>query len=875
MSAIFERFTEIAERFPDLVALQMKEEAGPKKLIYRELFRKAIAISSNLSSLGIKGGDSIAIFSENCPEWCAAYLGIVSIGAVAVPLDFQYTKEEVANLLKDSGSKAIFTSKTLFTVVQEATRGLEVKIIRLDELAPEKPHLSLLAKDGKEVIADDPASLLYTSGTTGTPKGVMLSHRNLISNADAIISTGIINHEDHVLGILPLHHTYPFMTCFLAPLLVGGKVTFLNSLKGPDIVKTIRDDGVSVLVGVPQLYSMMRKAIKSKIESLTGVRRLIAMAMFNVSRTTRKRAGINIGKIIFRKVHREFGRRLRFFASGGACLDPAIKTDMEGFGFTLLEGYGLTETSPVVTFNLPGKDKTGSVGTAINHVEVRIEKPDSSGVGEVIVKGPNVMKGYFKRLDMTAGVIKDGWFHTGDLGYKDQEGYLFITGRSKEVIVLSSGKNIYPEDVEAHYLQSPYIKEICVIGIPDPSLPGSFEGIKSLVFPNYETLAADRIVNVGDWIKWQIEKLSATLPAYKRVSGFSILKEPLPRTHLGKIRRFMVKETGLEVVSEERPVSDEDQMIMETDSAKMVLRALSSLTDKKISINSNLELDLGIDSLGRIELMVSLENETGMIFPQTFSSDVATVRDVILKISEYERGKSTIVGLKKPISWSEIVGLPPSEELIRRINIQQGFAGRLTLSISLWVLSLVFRFFLRLEVVGMENVPKEGACILTPNHVSFIDGFVVGAAIRKRLPGLYAVGFRGLFHGPLTSRLAKWSHIISIDADQGLSESLQASSYVLKEGVALIVFPEGGRSVDGRILPFKKGVGILAGELNVPLVPTYIDGALDVLPRGAWIPRLKKVTVRFGRPLTIEEIRGLDYQGIADRLREEVISLRT
>ncbi len=870
LPGIFERFTETAKGFPDLICFQIKGEAGPRSLTFKEVHDGAAIIGSYLSKIGINKGDRVAIFAENSPEWCTAYLGIVSVGGIAVPLDAQYTRDEVSNLLRDSESKAIFTSKSLLPTVQEASKGLKIDIIQVDEPVPGIPPLEL------PVINDeDLASLLYTSGTTGVPKGVMLSHGNLLSNAVALIRPAIVSHKDHVLCILPLHHSYPFMVCFLVPLLVGGMVTFLNSLKGPDIVKTIREGGVTVMVGVPQLYSFMRKGILDKIQSIPGLKGMLARALFVVSRKMRKGTGVNIGKFLFRKVHNEFGSTLRFFASGGARLDPSIAIDMDGLGFTILEGYGLTETSPVVTFNLPGKKKTGSVGRTIDGVEVKVENPDQSGVGEIIIKGPNVMKGYYKRPDITAEVIKEGWFHSGDLGFIDKDGFVFITGRSKEVIVLSSGKNIYPEDIENHFLNSPYIKEICIIGIADHEHPGSFSGIKALVFPNLEKLSADGIANISEQIRWQIEKFSASLPTYKRVSGFSILKEPLPRTHLGKIRRFMVRDEEVGAGLKPAPtLSDEDQRLMESDIAKVVLHALASITDKTISVNSNLELDLGVDSLGRVELMAHLETGLRVPIPQSFASEVTTVKDVILKSTEYTVGASGVEALKRPVSWGDILQKTPSQDVMERIGLKRSVISDASVKAAAWFFYLLARLFLRLEVRGIENVPPEGGCIVAPNHASYIDGFLMAGVLKNRLPMLFAVGFRGLFQGPLMSRAARWGHIMRIDADSGLSESLQASSYILREGAALCIFPEGGRSVDGRVLPFKKGVGILAKELGVPLIPIYIGGAIDVLPRGKRLPRLKKVTVIFGKPLTPEDIKGLDYQQIADRLREGVVSLR-
>ncbi|MDI6777503.1 MAG: AMP-binding protein [Syntrophales bacterium] len=867
--AVFERFTETVGLFPELIFLQMKEETCLRSLTFGEVYERAKTIGRYLINTGINRGDRVAIFAENTPEWCIAYLGIVSIGAVAVPLDVQYGRDEVENLLRDSESRVVFTSKNLLSLLNDAAKGLKIRIISLDTPIPDSPPAEF-----PMVSDDDLASLLYTSGTTGIPKGVMLTHENLLSNADALLKPGVVSHNDHVLSILPLHHAYPFMVCFLMPSLVGGRVTFLNSLKGPEIMKTMREEGVTILVGVPQLYFLIRKGIMTGIESLPGWKRLITRLMFTVARGVRRGTGFNVGRVVFKKVHREFGTRLRFFTSGGARLDPAVASDMEVLGFTILEGYGLTETSPVVTFNLPGAKRIGSAGRAVGGVEVRIDNPDVSGVGEVVIRGPNVMRGYYKNPAATAEVVREGWFHSGDLGCLDPDGFLFITGRTKEVIVLSSGKNIYPEDVENHYLQSPYIKEVCIAGIPDPSHPGSFVGIKSLIFPDFEKISADGIANITEAIRWQIEKLSATLPPYSRATDFGILKEPLPRTHLGKIKRFIVGEVASAAATEELPLSDEEQRLIESDVGKVVLQALSFITERRVSPRSHLEMDLGIDSLGRVELMVALENGLGVAIPPSFPSEVTTVKDVILRAIEYTGGAVEIESLKKPVSWSEILRQSPPDDMMDRIKLKSGVISNAILHLVLWFVYLAARVFLRLEVRGRENIPAEGACIIAPNHASYLDGFIVGAALRERLTKLYAVGFRGYFRGAMTSRLARWGHIITIDANSGLSESLQVSAYVLKEDMALIVFPEGGRSVDGRIMPFKKGVGILAGELKVPLIPTYIEGSVDILPRGAWLPRLKKVRITFEAPLTPDDMGGLDYQGIADRLRESVISLQ-
>ena len=337
----------------------------------------------------------------------------------------------------------------------------------------------------------------------------------------------------------------------------------------------------------------------------------------------------------------------------------------------------------------------------------------------------------------------------------------------------------------------------------------------------------------------------------------------------------MAGEVASAAVTEELPLSDEEQRLLESNVGRVVLQSLSFITKRRISPRSHLEMDLGIDSLGRVELMVAMENSLGVPIPPSFS-EVATVRDVIERAIEYTGGAGDIEILKRPVSWSDILRQSPPENMMDRIRLkrERGTISNAILHLVLWVIYLAARVFLRLEVKGRENIPAEGACIIAPNHTSYLDGFIVVATLRNRFMKLYAVGFRGYFRGAVTSRLARWGHIITIDANSGLSESLQASAYALREDMALIVFPEGGRSVDGRIMPFKKGVGILAGELKVLLIPAYIEGSVDVLPRGRWLPRLKKVRIIFGAPLTPDDIGELDYQGIADRLREKLISIR-
>ena len=315
---------------------------------------------------------------------------------------------------------------------------------------------------------------------------------------------------NNFLSILPLYHTYAFMVTLLVPLLKGATITYAKSFKPEDLTSIIRQTDVTILVGVPQLFSLIYKSILEKIKKIP----FFLMPIFI--------------PFLKQQLRKRFGNSLRFFVSGGARLDPAVAKGLSKLGLKVIEGYGLTETSPVVSLNPPERLRFGSVGRPIPGVEVRIQNPDRYGVGEIFIRGPNVMRGYFQQPDLTAQVIcPEGWFQSGDLGYLDKTGYLFITGRKKDVIVLGSGKNIYPEELEEYYSQSPYIKEICVFEKSEEQFGQKVNLLFAVVVPEFEYFRNQRQMNIRDKIRWELENLSSSLATYKRIMGFIISKEVL------------------------------------------------------------------------------------------------------------------------------------------------------------------------------------------------------------------------------------------------------------------------------------------------------------------------------------------------------------
>ncbi len=863
---VLNKIQEAANRYPDHIAIQMKKGDQYQRYAYRDLLKSVASVVKALSALGIAKGDRIGLLSENRPEWIIAYLSVVSLGAVIVPLDAQLTEKEVALLVLSSEAKAVFVSAGTRSKLPSDT---QLMILSFDQDGGMQFSAMLKAYPGAVLppapSAGDLAALLFTSGTTGDPKGVMLSQRNLESNCLSCIKLDIVHPDDNMLCILPLHHTYPAMTSLLLPLSVGATVTILNSLKGPDIIACMRETNVSILLGVPQLFQGLRRAILDGIQKKPAPLRIIVKVLIALNGLLRKTVGVNLGKIVFNSVHAMFGPALRLCASGGARLDADVYIDMTNMGFTIIEGYGLTETSPVSTFNPVNKQKAGSIGIPVPDVEVRIANPDENGEGEIAIRGPNVMLGYHKKPAETAEVLRDGWFHSGDLGYRDNDGYFFVTGRSKEMIVLSTGKKIFPEELEKFYKQIPSIKDICLIE--------GERGIEAAVVPDFDYLRKMNLSNSRETIAFAIEDLAKDLPPYKRITGLKIFKDPLPVTRLGKLRRSKVKELYERFGEQaEKSVHEPDAGLLADPVMKRMLACLEPFSAKKtIMPDDNLELDLGLDSLARVELIVSIEKSFGIGIPDSFSSGVFTVKEAVLKLKELLVSGSIEPGKNVKMSWADILAQEPAEDVKKSLKLDSGILCSMGQYVLLFMLRLILTLYGRLSVHGRENLPATGPFIIAPNHLSIADV----PAVMCRMPWrsvsrTFFLGTTDYFGGPISSKIAGLIHVIPVDMDTRLTGAMQLSAYVLRQGRILCVFPEGSRSRDGKIKEFKKGTGILAKELNIPIVPVAIQGTYEMLPAGGRFPRPAKLDVFFGKPI---DPGGKDYDEITNALYQKITEL--
>jgi long-chain acyl-CoA synthetase len=555
-----------ASRFGDSVAFQMKRDGEYRQWTFAQVAKTVDNLASQLFALGICAGDRVAVLSENRPEWAISYLTIGSMGAVVVPLDSLASPFDHAGLLKDSGSKGfIVSSKHLAELTGKIRELPDLKFVICFDLEREKDGFfsfsELSNKPAGERIElktrpSDLLSILYTSGTTGVSKGIMLTHENIMSNVIAVAEIfKMIGPGDNFLSVLPIHHTFETTAGLMCPFYMGSRVTYAESLKSYSILTNMRETGVTVMCGVPLLYKIFLEGIFREVQEKGFLVNLIFKALFACSKIFRSLFRRNIGKTLFGMVHKKLGGKIRFWVSGGAAIDPAVIRAFDNMGITILQGYGLTESSPILTCCSLQDNRIGSVGKAISGVKLKIAGPDKRGVGEIVASGPNIMQGYYKNPSATAEVLKEGWLFTGDQGYIDKDGFVFITGRLKDVIITGSGLNVYPEELERELDSIPAALESCVLGrkIKD-GLRKGMEEVIAIVIPRdefFQNIALEKGISVDDSLvfkilKEEINKLNVKLPEHKRVAAFFLRKAEFPKTSTRKIKRFVLrKEMGL------------------------------------------------------------------------------------------------------------------------------------------------------------------------------------------------------------------------------------------------------------------------------------------------------------------------------------------
>ncbi len=879
-SNIFEAFLASSNNHPLNTAIYYKKDDHYTTINYHELKNQTINLAFFLSKNNIKKGDCVAIIMENDPSWIIAFFSLMKLGATVAPLNHQLESEEIEAFLKHCQAQFIITSLNSYTRLKKIASLLNITIFPLDfEEVIKKIDISSNSLPSIEIETDSLASIVYTSGTTSTPKGVMLTHKNFLANISSLKKLHLINEKDCLIALLPFYHTYSFMVTMLLPLLTGAKISFPLYYDIQEIMDCMEKTKTTILVGIPRFFELLHRRISKNINQLFLLKRLLLKLLLNLSFPLRKYIKLNISKLIMGELHKRLGRYLRFMVSGGAKLNEKIAWDFYKWGFTILEGYGLTETSPVVSFNTPQSNKIGSVGKTISGVEVKIINSDENKEGEILIKGNNVTKGYYKEEKYTKEVIKDGWLYTGDIGYLDKDGFLYIKGRKKELIVLSSGKKINPDDLEAHYLKSPYIEEICIF-LSQDNLSKEKEILTAAILPNYHHFRTHHIQQVKDKIRFEIENISRSLPSYKRIKKYVIIGEKLPRTPLGKIKRYEVNQKySLVYTPEKTPhLIPQDKYLLNSPLCQKALEYLKKELNHPVNLDDHLELDLGLDSLEQIELLLGFQKVTGIRINDEDALGIFTVRDALKKLHILSLEKKT-TPTTPSTKWQEILSQYP-HSITKLISIKQNLIIKSVNFIIGIFLNMIIRIFFLLEVKNKKNLPLNGPYIIAPNHTSYLDGFIIATALWPQIiNNVYFLGYSGYFQHPLIAWTVKLFRFVSIDPILHLVESMQACAYILKNSKILCMFPEGVRSSDGKIKQFKKGIGILAKELKVPIVPVYIKGTFSAWPRYRLLPKPAKIKIIFGKKITPEELllekeETIDeYETIINNLRNKILDL--
>jgi long-chain acyl-CoA synthetase len=860
-------------------------EEGVEIWTYGELADRVLRLACGLRRAGVDRGDYVALLAANSKEWVAACLAVISAGAVVVPLDAQLGDEALRHVLEDSGARHVFTTAERAGRLESVDADAGLRTILLDVGEEDLRSWLCLLKDEDVDLPPagprDVAALFYTSGTMGAAKGVPLSHANLVFQIDTLLGADLVSEKDSVLLPLPLHHVYPFVMGMLTPLAAGLPIVLPRSLTGPQLVRALREGEATLIVGVPRLYGALYSGIEARVGSGGRLATILFEYGVELCIKLRRLTGLDVGRLALRPLRKRFGPRLRVLASGGAALDPDLAAKLEGLGWRVAVGYGLTETAPLLTLNPPDGNQLGSVGRPVPGVEISIDQsalPVRTGTvhreGEILARGPNVFSGYRNRPEETSKVFDGGWFRTGDLGYFDDDGYLYVTGRASTLIVTSGGKNIQPEAVEAAYLENPLIREIGVL---------QKDGrLVAVIVP--ETGEISRGTDIHRVIREAVGEASKGLPSYQRISDYAISREPLEFTRLGKLRRHVLEEryerarrgvesqdrTAVGPVAPEE-MSGEDRALLEDTAAMGVWKLLAErYPDRRLAPETSTQLDLDIDSLGWVNLTLEIGEKTGVELDEEAIERIDTVRDLLREVAS---GASGTIHHVSPFERPEEVLDDRQKRWLEPLGPARSAMAR-----GMFVLNrMMMRGPFSLRVEGLENLPDRGPFIIAPNHVSYLDAFAVAAALDYSvLRRTYWAGWTGAaFGNPLTRIVSRLAQVVPIGLGRAGLSSLAFGAAVLKRGQNLIWFAEGERSPTGSLQPFKPGVGMLLSYYPVPVVPVFIRGTYEAMPRGKFLRRLEQVTVIFGEPFDPRSFHesARPQEQIVQAVRERVAEL--
>ncbi len=831
---------EMADRHDLKVALQRTEQAGLSRLSYRDFRGLASSFARRLRASGVGPGARVMLGGANHPAWPVAFFGILYAGATVVPVDAAIEPSVARVIAEASGARVFVCDQKV-----QARLGDELSDVVLwgltDALIPGEP-LDKSELPNEQAIDDDLAALIYTSGTTGSPKGVMLTHANLTALIASLSPLFPLTSGDRVLSVLPLHHTFELTCGMLLPLSRGARVIYLDELSAERLENGLKDGRATALIGVPALWEMLERRIHSRLAEHGALASKVFDFAVELNRTLGKNVGLDAGRVLFGPVHEGLGGHLRFLVSGGAALHPSTHALFQGLGLHLAEGYGLTEAAPVLTVAPGGPGaRAGNVGKPIPGVELRIDKPNGEGVGEVLARGPNVMLGYEGNEEATTAAIDaDGWLHTGDLGKLDGRGRLVLVGRAKDVIVASNGENVYPDDVEARLGKIEHIAELSVLGVPD-GRGGERVACVAVVEPDAETPRATRQARA----QASLEAAIAELPTVQRPSVIKLVDAALPRTSTRKVKRGELRALveRLESAAQSSVMESGDEL---EGAVRAAVAVISRRKPSEVGLAMSLRGDLGFDSLMGLELLVALEGKFGSLDAERMTR-AATVAELVDALRERPAARS--LSATRVIEAEEEAPIELPEPLREAAmawmgRAQSGFYDRV----------------MKTKVSGRAFIPHNANTLVVANHASHLDMGLVKYALGSYGENLSALAAQDYFFEGNRWRKAYFeqlTNLVPMSRNGSLRQALRQAGELLDQGKTVLIFPEGTRSTDGSLLPFKAAVGHLALHHNVDVLPIWLGGTHLALPKGATVPRTRNLTARIGAPLNAARLREL------------------
>ncbi|MGQ0504794.1 MAG: AMP-binding protein, partial [Myxococcaceae bacterium] len=879
---LVEMFEASTHAFRHRVAFRRVADEKEDRFTYGEVHRYASRVAAFLLRSGLKKGDRVLLVSENRPEWGMSYFGIILAGGTAVPVDPELSEAEVVNIAKRAKASSCLISEEaieslpgLHRAFAEASTNTQTHSLA-QAMEGDSTHTDRIGVLKRSVSPDDLASLIFTSGTTGNPKGVMLTHRNFTALVAKLAGAFDIGVGDGLLSVLPMHHTFEFSCGFLLPFSRGAEVSYIDELTSDRLGEVFETGRVTAMIGVPALWQLLHRKITQELAARPAFVEQGIKALMAANAELRNRSPLNLGKLLFWPVHRKFGGKMKFLVSGGSALPDEVHKAFHALGFNISEGYGLTEAAPVLSVSeTTNKREPGTVGRALPGIEFKIVNADQDGIGEVIAKGPNVMAGYFEDRDATAAAIKEGWLYTGDLGRLDADNKLYLVGRQKDVIIDANGKNVFPDELEEIYARHAHIEELSIVGLPDEA---GGEKVACLCVPNYKERPREEVRRE---IEEHFKKISADMPFYRRVKILRVWDGELPRTSTRKVKRKLVVEelkkldrvaasgekAKTAVTASTGGVSDWLYPLL----ADVLQRPLSDIRPE-----ATLLAELGLDSLMLTELSVALDNAGVRLPPIADLAQVETVDDLRKLVASTGRKPAAELRAREISRENE-------DRSQRDIPVPEVIAtmGRGILSAGQkWLYGSVFD----VKVSGKSFIPQNRNFLVVANHSSHLDMGLIKTVLGDQGERLTALAARDYFFDTPIKRayFENFTNLIPMDREGSLRESLRLAGEALNQGYNLLIFPEGTRSLSGDLLEFKATLGFLALTYQVDVLPLFLEGTYEALPKGSLFPKATDLKVRIGPALMYRDLKALaagmarseGYRRVTKVVEEAVTALR-